>query len=72
MEWNSRWWKKIYNYEGTYKTLNGFWIQNIELTPGHGYTFLQDLEIDEGSRIEKVVKLRNQWENFEYSGDLSD
>ena len=73
-------WKEIIEGEkknyvmtaGTTKNLDGFRLQNIGLTPGHAYTVLQALEIDTGSGVEKVVKLRNPWGNFEYSGDWSD
>ena len=57
---------------GTTKNLNGFRLEKIGLTPGHAYTVLQALEIDPGTGPEKVVKLRNPWGNFEYSGDWSD
>ena len=57
---------------GTTKNLNGFRLEKIGLTPGHAYAVLQALEIDTGKAVEKVVKLRNPWGNFEYSGDWSD
>ncbi len=76
----SQLWKEIIEGEkknyvmtaGTTKNLNGFRLQKIGLTPGHAYAVLQAIEIDTGSGIEKVVKLRNPWGNFEYSGDWSD
>ena len=73
-------WEKIIDGEkknyvmtaGTTKNLNGVKLQRYGLSPGHAYTILQALEIDTGSAIEKVLKLRNPWGNFEYSGDWSD
>ena len=53
---------------GTTKNLNGFRLEKIGLTPGHTYTVLEALEING----ERVVKLRNPWGKFEYSGDQSD
>ena len=69
-------WKEIIEGEkknyvmtaGTTKNLNGFKLEKIGLTPGHAYTVLEALEING----ERVVKLRNPWGNFEYSGDWSD
>ena len=57
---------------GTTKNVNGFKLEKIGLTPGHAYAVLQALEINTGSGVEKVVKLRNPWGNFEFSGDWSD
>ena len=76
----SQLWNKIIEGEkknyvmtaGTTKNLNGFKLEKIGLTPGHAYALLQALEIDTGSGVEKVVKLRNPWGNFEYSGNWSD
>ena len=73
-------WEKIIDGErknyvmtaGTTKNLNGVKLQRYGLSPGHAYTILQALEIDTGSGKEKVLKLRNPWGNFEYSGDWSD
>ena len=53
---------------GTTKNTNNFKLEKIGLTPGHAYTVLGILEIN----IEKVIKLRNPWGNFEFSGDWSD
>ena len=69
-------WKEIYEGEkknymmtaGTTKNTNNFKLEKIGLTPGHAYTVLGILEIAK----EKVVKLRNPWGNFEFSGDWSD
>ena len=69
-------WKEIYEGEkknymmtaGTTKNTNNFKLEKIGLTPGHAYTVLGILAIAK----EKVVKLRNPWGNFEFSGDWSD
>ena len=69
-------WKEIFEGEkknymmtaGTTKNANNFKLEKIGLTPGHAYTVLGVLEINK----EKVVKLRNPWGNFEFSGDWSD
>ena len=53
---------------GTTKNTNNFKLEKIGLTPGHAYTVLGVLEIGK----EKVIKLRNPWGHFEYSGDWSD
>ena len=73
-------WKEIYEGEkknymmtaGTTKNTNNFRLEKIGLTPGHAYTVLGVLEIDGGKGPEKVIKLRNPWGNFEFSGDWSD
>ena len=69
-------WKEIFEGEkknymmtaGTTKNTNNFKLQKIGLTPGHAYTVLGVLEINS----EKVIKLRNPWGNFEFTGDWSD
>ena len=69
-------WQEIFEGEkknymmtaGTTKNTNDFKLQKIGLTPGHAYTVLGVLEINN----EKVIKLRNPWGNFEFSGDWSD
>ena len=69
-------WKEIFEGEkknymmtaGTTKNTNNFRLEKIGLTPGHAYTVLGVLEINK----EQVVKLRNPWGNFEFSGDWSD
>ena len=53
---------------GTTKNTNNFKLEKIGLTPGHAYTVLGVLEINK----EKVIKLRNPWGNFEFTGDWSD
>ena len=69
-------WQEIFEGEkknylmtaGTAKNTNNFKLEKIGLTPGHAYTVLGILEINK----EKVIKLRNPWGNFEFSGDWSD
>ena len=69
-------WQEIFEGEkknylmtaGTTKNTNNFKLEKIGLTPGHAYTVLGILEINK----EKVIKLRNPWGNFEFSGDWSD
>ena len=53
---------------GTTKNTNNFKLEKIGLSPGHAYTVLGVLEINS----EKVIKLRNPWGNFEFTGDWSD
>ena len=47
-------------------------LEEVGLTPGHAYSFLNIYKVDTGYGIERVVKLRNPWGNGEYNGPWSD
>jgi calpain-15 len=48
-------------------------LASIGLVPGHAYSVLDAKEINvTASKTEKILKLRNPWGKFEWTGDWSD
>ena len=73
-------WDKIYESEkkgfvmtaGTSKNRTGGRLENVGLKPGHAYTILGVYEFENEGKIKKIMKLRNPYGFFEYSGDWGD
>ena len=57
---------------GTSGDVSNLDLEEVGLTPGHAYSFLNIYKVDTGYSTERVVKLRNPWGNGEYNGAWSD
>ena len=57
---------------GTSGDVSNLDLEEVGLSPGHAYSFLNIYKVDTGTVIERVVKLRNPWGNGEYNGAWSD
>jgi hypothetical protein len=57
---------------GTSGDVTNLDIEDVGLSPGHAYTFINIYTVKVGNTTERVVKLRNPWGNGEYNGDWSD
>ena len=57
---------------GTSGDVTNLDLEEVGLTPGHAYSFLNIYKVNTGNEIERVVKLRNPWGNGEYNGAWSD
>ena len=57
---------------GTSGDVSNLDLEEVGLSPGHAYSFLNIYKVDTGNGIERVVKLRNPWGNGEYNGAWSD
>ena len=70
-------WKKLdegirHNYMICLGTSKNEIIEQYGLTASHAYTLLKIYELKINKRIEKVVKLRNPYGNYEFNGRWSD
>ena len=57
---------------GTSGDVTNLDLEDVGLSPGHAYTFLNVYTVNTGNGTERVVKLRNPWGNGEYNGPWSD
>ena len=57
---------------GTSGDVTNLDLEEVGLSPGHAYTFLNIYTVDTGNGTERVVQLRNPWGNGEYNGAWSD
>jgi hypothetical protein len=57
---------------GTSGDVSNLDIEEVGLSPGHAYSFLNVYKVNTDKGVERVVKLRNPWGNGEYNGAWSD
>ena len=57
---------------GTSGDVSNLDIEEVGLSPGHAYSFLNVYKVNTDKGVERLVKLRNPWGNGEYNGAWSD